>query len=204
VLTEFEWRVLDALRAGDLALDDPDVLPLLAGAAEKLRTAAVAPDDGAGEAGFRVPPRSPCPYCENLAGRYAPHGPPAVIVEDDLTCSFLAPAPLGGLPGHTLVVTRRHAETIFDLRPDEMAALGRSVQATARAIRIALDPPGLLVQQNNGVAAFQTVPHVHVHVIPKSPGPFPPATTPEIVPNEERARLAEVLRRHWDGRQRPL
>jgi histidine triad (HIT) family protein len=205
VLTESEWRVLDALRAGDLALDDADVRPLLAGVAEKLRAASVAPagpGDEAG-AGFRVPPRSPCPYCENFAGRHAPHGQPAVIAEDDLTCAFLAPAPLTGLAGHTLVVTRRHAETIFDLRPDEAASLGAAVAAAARAIRAALDPPGLLVQQNNGVAAFQTVPHVHVHLIPKPPGPFPPATTPEIVPHEERARLAAVLRRHWDGGQRP-
>src|SRR5262245_37851116 len=146
MLTESEWRVLDALRAGDLALDDPDVRPLLAGAAEKLRTAAVAPDDAGGEAGFRVPPRAPCPYCENFAGRYAPHGPPAVIAEDDLTCAFLAPAPLTGLPGHTLVVTRRHAETIFDLTADEAAALGAAVVATARAVRAVFDPPGLLVQ----------------------------------------------------------
>jgi histidine triad (HIT) family protein len=207
VLTETEWRALDALRAGDLRLDDPDARLVLARAAEKLRVASVAAGDATADetvdGGFRVPVLSPCPYCENFAGRYAPHGPPAVIAEDELTCAFLAPAPLTGLPGHTLVVTRRHAETIFDLRPDEEAALGAAIAAAARAVRAVLDPPGLLVHQHNGVAAFQTVPHVHVHVVPKAPGPFPPATTPEIVPHEERARLARVLRAHWGAGQRP-
>ena len=146
--------------------------------------------------GFQVPVRAPCPYCENFAGRFAPHGPPAVVTEDGVTCAFLAPAPLGGMPGHVLVITRRHVETIFELAPEEAAALGVAVTAAAQAIRAALDPPGLLVQQNNGVAAFQTVPHFHVHVIPQVSGPFPPATMPQIVHHEERAVLAAELRRH--------
>jgi diadenosine tetraphosphate (Ap4A) HIT family hydrolase len=53
------------------------------------------------------------------------------------------------------------------------------------------------LQQNNGVAAFQTVPHVHVHVIPKVPGPFPPAQPPALMPHEQPARLAEHLSRFW-------
>jgi histidine triad (HIT) family protein len=120
-----------------------------------------------------------------------------VIAEDELTFAFLAPSPLGGMPGHTLVTTRRHVETIFDLTGAEAAALGLAVVAAARAVRAALAPAGVLIQQNNGVAAFQTVPHVHVHVIPKIPGPFPPAQPPELVPYEERAELAERLSRHW-------
>jgi histidine triad (HIT) family protein len=124
-----------------------------------------------------VPDRRPCPYCENYDGRYAWHGPPATIFEDDAVVVFLAPAALGGMPGHTLVTTRRHVETIFDLTPDEEAMLAHGVARAARMVRAALDPDGLLIQQNNGVAAFQTVPHVHFHVIPKrADAPFPRKT----------------------------
>jgi len=197
VLTDDEWRLLDDLRAGARdGLDDPATRRTLAGAAEKLRVAAV-PGGSATGGGFEVPRRDPCPYCENYAGRYAPHGPPAIVVEDDLTVVFLAPAPMGGMPGHTLVTSRRHAETLFDLRPEEEAALGAAIAATARAIRSALDPAGLLVQQNNGVAAFQTVAHVHFHVVPKVPGPYPGPEPAQIVPHEERARTARLLREHW-------
>ncbi len=117
-----------------------------------------------------IPERDPCPYCENFAGRYAWHGPSTVVAEDDTIFVFLAPASLGGMEGHTLVTTRRHVETIFDLTPEDEVAIGRAVARAARAVRSAFDPDGVLIQQHNGVAAFQTVPHVHVHVIPKRHG----------------------------------
>jgi histidine triad (HIT) family protein len=145
-----------------------------------------------------VPDRSPCPYCENYEGRHGWHGPPATIFEDDIMVIFLAPAALGGMPGHTLVTTRRHVETICDLTPGEEAALGHGVARAARMLRAALDPDGLLIQQNNGVAAFQTVPHVHFHVIPKrADTPFPPHEQVPVIPAAERMRLARRLRQHW-------
>jgi len=169
---------------------------LLAQAAEKLRVGSLEPivlplDE------FQIPVRSPCPYCENFAGRYGPNGPPALVVEDRLTVVYLAPAPMGGMPGHALVTTRRHVETIFDLASEEEAALAAALCATARAIRSTLAPAGILIQQNNRVAAFQTVPHIHFHVIPKVPGPCPPSQPPEVVPYEQRAELATRLRAHW-------
>src|SRR5439155_3343290 len=41
------------------------------------------------------------------------------------------------------------------------------------------------------------VPHIHVHVIPKIPGPYPPAEAPQVIPSEEREELAARLRQHW-------
>ncbi len=112
---------------------------------------------------------------------------------------FLAPAALGGMPGHTLVTTRRHVETIFDLTPDEEAVLAHGVAKAARMLRAALDPDGLLIRQNNGIAAFQTVPHVHFHVIPKRADvPFPPQEQVLVIPSTERMHLAKPLRQHWD------
>lgn len=101
------------------------------------------------------------------------------------------------MPGHTLVTTRRHVETIFDLSPQEAATLGVAVARTARMLGSALQPQGLLVQQNSGAAAFQTVPHIHFHVIPKVVGPFPPHDPPRMIPPEERATLAAALRSRW-------
>jgi diadenosine tetraphosphate (Ap4A) HIT family hydrolase len=61
-----------------------------------------------------------------------------------------------------------------------------------------VDPDGILVQQHNGTAAFQTVPHIHFHVVPKrADAPFPPADDVPVTPNEDRVRLAEIIRGHW-------
>lgn len=149
---------------------------------------------------FVVPQQTPCSYCENFAGRDPWHGPPAVVHEDEMTSIFLAPAALGGMKGHTLVVIRRHVETIFDLSREEECALGHAVARTARAVRAAFDPDGILLEQRNGVAAGQTVPHVHVHVIPRRAGvPFPPESRIEVTPPDERAELAKKLHCEWDG-----
>lgn len=146
-----------------------------------------------------VPKQSPCSYCENFAGRDPWHGPPAVVVEDETTCVFLAPASLGGMEGHTLVVPRRHVETLLDLTHDEESALMHLVARTARAVVAAFDPDGVLIQQKNGVAADQTVPHVHFHVIPRREGTaFPPEQWVENTPAEERAVLARRLRQSWE------
>jgi len=146
-----------------------------------------------------IPDRDPCPYCENFAGRYAWHGPPAVVAEDSTFFVFLAPASLGGMEGHTLVTTRRHVETIFDLTPYEEVAIGHAVAQAARAVRSAFDPDGVLVRQHNGVAAFQTVPHFHVHVIPMREGtPFPPLEEVPVTPWEERMEIARSLQDRWE------
>jgi histidine triad (HIT) family protein len=151
-----------------------------------------------------VPPRDPCPYCENFAGRYSErNGPPAVIAEDRITSTYLNPGSMGGMPGHTLVIPRRHVETIFEVTAEEAAALGQAVARVATALRSLLDPDGVLIQQHNGEAAFQTVPHVHFHVIPKrADSPFPPPEPPPIIPYEERQAQAAAIRQHLDAAPR--
>jgi len=209
-VTEDEWRVVDAIRSGlgvvdaarALNIDEQTCRRRLSAAGEELRMASSLPPAAVGHdtpgPRLQIPHLSPCPYCENFAGRFsARSGAPAVVFEDAVVYVFLAPAGMGGMPGHTLVTTKRHVETIFDLTDDEASVLGTTVARAARMLRAALDPAGVLVQQNNGVAAFQTVPHVHFHVIPKVAGPFPPIEPPELIPPDERATLASELRRHW-------
>ncbi|MEY3205408.1 MAG: hypothetical protein RLZZ21_1739 [Planctomycetota bacterium] len=75
-------------------------------------------------------------------------------------------------PGHVLVITRRVVPTFFECTPDEQAALMELVGTVKRLLDERLDPKpgGYNVGFNAGAAAGQTVPHVHVHVIPRYAG----------------------------------
>src|SRR5262249_41914736 len=63
--------------------------------------------------------------------------------------------------------TRNHAATIFESDSTDLAAAIAAAQRVARAIREALRPDGLNLLQANGAAAFQSVPHFHLHLIPR-------------------------------------
>ncbi len=69
--------------------------------------------------------------------------------------------------GHTLVIPNAHVETIDALADEDLLAVSRLVRRVAVAIRRALLPEGLTILQLNGSAAHQSVPHFHVHVIPR-------------------------------------
>lgn len=87
------------------------------------------------------------------------------IYEDDRAVAFLDISQ--ATEGHSLVVPREHAVNLFTLSEDSAAALGRAVHRVARLLHERLDPPGMNVVQSNGRAAWQEVPHVHVHVVPR-------------------------------------
>jgi diadenosine tetraphosphate (Ap4A) HIT family hydrolase len=76
-------------------------------------------------------------------------------------------------PGHTLVVTRRLVPTWFDATPDEQAALLRLVDEVHRDLGAAHHPDGWNIGLNVAAAGGQTVPHLHVHVIPRYRGDVP-------------------------------
>ena len=79
---------------------------------------------------------------------------------------FLDIRPL--FPGHTLVVPRPHIDTIEDLPPELLGALFGAVTDTAAAVREAVDAEGTFIAVNNVVS--QSVPHLHVHVVPRRRG----------------------------------
>lgn len=106
-------------------------------------------------------PPGACVFCKLIAGDI-----PAVrVYEDDLTIAFMDIGQVN--PGHVLVASKRHAETLFDLEPAEAGAIMQTAQRIAHAVRDAFDPPGLTLLQANGKAADQTVRHVHMHVVPR-------------------------------------
>lgn len=73
-------------------------------------------------------------------------------------------------PGHTLVIPRRVVATWFDASPDEKCAIFALVDAVKASLDRELQPDGYNVGFNAGVAAGQTVMHLHVHVIPRHHG----------------------------------
>ncbi|QDX80338.1 HIT family protein [Denitratisoma sp. DHT3] len=90
------------------------------------------------------------------------------VYEDAQTLAFMDIMPQ--TDGHTLVIPKAPAETIFELAPEDARALISSTQKVARAVKAALDAPGVILAQINGAAAGQTVPHVHFHIIPRHEG----------------------------------
>ena len=70
-------------------------------------------------------------------------------------------------PGHVLVATKRHAATLFDITPEEAAAVMQTAQKVAQAVQAVFDPPGLTLLQANGKEGDQTVFHFHMHVVPR-------------------------------------
>ena len=87
------------------------------------------------------------------------------MYEDGATLALMDKHPAND--GHCLVITKEHYETVFEPPPEDFAAVARTVVKVAAAVQGALQPPGLSLVQANGRAAGQSVPHLHVHVLPR-------------------------------------
>jgi histidine triad (HIT) family protein len=102
-----------------------------------------------------------CVFCKIRDGQI----PSLKIFEDDRTLAFMDINPV--THGHCLVIPKAHAATLFDAEVEDLQAVIAAAQQVARAIREALAPDGLNMLQANGAAAFQSVPHFHLHLIPR-------------------------------------
>ncbi len=94
--------------------------------------------------------------------------PKIAVYEDELTLAFMDVAP--ATEGHTLVIPKEAAETIFDLSPEGAAATILTTQKVAAAVKQALGVPGVMLVQLNDRAAGQSVPHLHFHILPRAHG----------------------------------
>jgi histidine triad (HIT) family protein len=107
------------------------------------------------------------PFARILRGELPAHR----VHEDDHTLAFMDIMPQ--TRGHTLVIPKAEAETIFDLEPALLAATILSTRRVALAVRAAFRPEGMMIGQLNGSMAGQTVFHLHFHIIPRyEPGGF--------------------------------
>jgi histidine triad (HIT) family protein len=102
-----------------------------------------------------------CRFCEIVAGDESAH----VVFEDEVSIAFLDNRPL--FHGHSLLVPREHHETLGDLSDELTGALFVNARLLSVAVPEAMEKPGSFVALNNRVS--QSVPHLHVHVVPRRP-----------------------------------
>ena len=105
-------------------------------------------------------PEKDCPFC-NLP-------PDRIISESDLTFTIRDAFPVS--PGHTLILPKRHVASIFDLDIMEKAAMLGALEEAKKDLDREFSPTGYNFGVNDGEAAGQTIPHVHVHLIPRYEG----------------------------------
>jgi histidine triad (HIT) family protein len=102
-----------------------------------------------------------CLFCKIISGEI----PSYKIYEDDFAYAFLDIYPTS--EGHTIVLPKKHFQRFTEMSEEEASSLFASVNRVAKAVEKALDVPGSNIGLNNGEVAGQSVPHVHVHIIPR-------------------------------------
>lgn len=107
----------------------------------------------------------PCPFCNRTALTVVESGQSVYAIRDRSPVTAL----------HTLIITRRHIENIFDATAEELREVHRLAERCCAAIR-AEDPTvaGFNFGSNIGIAAGQTIFHAHLHLIPRRAGDTPP------------------------------
>ena len=102
-----------------------------------------------------------CIFCEILSGKRTSH----VIYEDDLHVSILDKYPID--TGHSLVIPKEHHEKITEMKTSAVGEIFSIVPKIAQGILNATGADAFSLGQNNGKAAKQIIPHVHIHIIPR-------------------------------------
>ena len=102
-----------------------------------------------------------CVFCKIRDGEI----PAMRVYEDDLTIAIMDINPLTS--GHCLVIAKTHAPTIWDAEEADLQAAIVAARKVALGLKTAVKPNGLNMLQANGPAAFQSVPHYHLHLIPR-------------------------------------
>jgi len=134
-------------------------------------------------------PNADCLFCRILAGEL----PAQILAEDERTVSFMDINP--ATRGHALVIPRVHAEDLYESDPVDVAATAVAAQRLALLARDRLGADGVNVLNACRPAAWQTVFHFHVHVIPRyADDPLRLPWTPHAGDMDEIAAAAAQLR----------
>ena len=102
-----------------------------------------------------------CLFCKIVAGDL----PGTIVDSDELTVRFMDINPV--TRGHALVVPRNHSRDLHDISTDDLAAVTLAAQRLAMRARDALGADGVNLLNFSGRAAWQTVFHFHLHVVPR-------------------------------------
>ncbi|MFI4948377.1 MAG: HIT family protein [Alphaproteobacteria bacterium] len=105
-----------------------------------------------------------CIFCRIVKGEV----PCFRLFEDDDTLAFMDINPVHD--GHCLVIPKAHYPNVFEIAPEAMAAASHTAMRLARVVNEVLKPDGLNLIQSNGKGAAQSVPHFHLHVLPRRLG----------------------------------
>ena len=111
----------------------------------------------------RRPLSALCPFCSMDAGRICDANALAISVRDAYPVS----------PGHTLVMPRRHVGSFFDATSEERSAMLVLLDSAKRQLDSEFGPASFNIGINDGVAAGQTIPHLHMHLIARYAGDVP-------------------------------
>ena len=104
-----------------------------------------------------------CAFCTLPSARVIDENATAMVIRDGYPVS----------PGHTLLIPKRHTGSFFDLSEQERDDLLALLDCSKRLLDAELQPQGYNIGINDGAAAGQTVPHLHVHLIPRFEGDLP-------------------------------
>jgi len=130
-----------------------------------------------------------CIFCDIIQGKKQGH----FIYEDDTHVAFLDKYPIDH--GHSLVLPREHFEKVTDMTADKVGDLFSKVPKIAKGIIQTTNADAFSMTQNNGRAAKQIVPHVHVHIIPRFNDKGTIWTKREIGNDDALKILAEKIRK---------
>jgi histidine triad (HIT) family protein len=130
-----------------------------------------------------------CLFCKIVAGEI----PSQRIDEDERTVAFMDISP--ATRGHALVIPRRHAANLLEIEAEDLAATVAAAQRLARTAVERLGADGVNLLNSCGSAAWQTVFHFHIHVIPRyEDDPLRLPWTPSPGDSDEIAATADALR----------
>ena len=134
-----------------------------------------------------------CPFCRIAAGL---DDTVEEVCRSEAWVAFFPDSP--ATPGHTLVIPRRHIRHLWEAEPGEASELMAGVLAVGGAVLAALLPQGMNLITSAGVAAEQSVPHLHLHVVPRwSNDRIDPIWPPKRPPAERVTReIAHLIRQH--------
>ena len=129
-----------------------------------------------------------CLFCDILDGKKDGY----FLYADDSHVAFLDKYPID--VGHSLVLPRKHHEQITDMTPEDVGNIFAFVPKIAQAILEATGADGFSIGQNNGKAAKQIVPHVHIHIIPRYNSKGAVWTKRQIASDDDLSELAKKIR----------
>ncbi len=129
-----------------------------------------------------------CLFCDIIDGKKDGY----FLYEDDFHVAFLDKYPID--VGHSLVLPRKHHEQITDMTPEDVGKIFAFVPKIAQAIVEATGADAFSIGQNNGIAAKQIVPHVHIHIIPRYNSKGTVWTKLQIASDDELSELAKKIR----------